>query len=86
MMSSSDKRKHEILTLGTKAKIIKKLDESGKLINLAKEHGVWSATIYDIRKNRGKIECSVKNTGSSPSDRQTLYIELMNKNSQPIFM
>jgi hypothetical protein len=28
--------------------------------------------IYDIRKNREKIECFVKNTDSGPSDRQTL--------------
>jgi hypothetical protein len=28
--------------------------------------------IYDIRKNRGKIQCFVKNTNSSPSDRHSL--------------
>jgi hypothetical protein len=39
---------------------------------LAKEYGVGRATIYDIRINREKIECFVKNTYSGPSDRQTL--------------
>jgi hypothetical protein len=47
---------------------------------MAKEYGVGCATIYNIRKNRDKIECFVKNTDSGPSDRQTLNIELMNKN------
>jgi hypothetical protein len=67
---SSDKRKHK--TLSAKAEIIKKLDNGEKLINLAKEYDVGCATIYDIRKNRGKFKCFVKNIDSGPSDRQTL--------------
>jgi hypothetical protein len=43
-----------------------------KNINLAKEYGVGHATINNIRKNREKIKCFVKNTDSGPSDRQTL--------------
>jgi Mor family transcriptional regulator len=58
-MSSSDKPKHKTLTLIAKMEIIKKLDKGEKLINLAKEYGVGPATIYDIRKNREKIECFV---------------------------
>jgi hypothetical protein len=71
-MSSSEKRKLKILILSAKAEIIKKLDKGEKLINLATEYGVGCATIYDIRKNRKKIECFVKNTDSCPSDRQAL--------------
>jgi hypothetical protein len=52
-MSSSDKRKHK--TLSPKA-----VDRSEKLINLAEEYGVGPATIYDIRKNREEIECSLE--------------------------
>jgi hypothetical protein len=37
-MSSSDKRKHKILS--AKAEIIEKLDKGEKLMNLAKEYGV----------------------------------------------
>jgi hypothetical protein len=46
---------------------------------LAKEYGVGHAIICDIKKNREKLECLVKNTDSGPSDRQTLNIELMDK-------
>jgi Mor family transcriptional regulator len=66
-ISSSDKHKHK--TLSAKAEIIKKLDKGEKFINLAKEYGVGSATIYDIKKDREKIESFVKYTDSSPSDR-----------------
>jgi hypothetical protein len=44
----------------------KKLEKGGKLINLVMEYVVELATIYDIRKNREKIECFVKNTDSGP--------------------
>jgi hypothetical protein len=71
-MSSSDKRKHKTLTLSAKAEIITKLDKGDKLIDLSKEYGVGRATIYDIRKNRVRIECFVKNTDSGPTDRRTL--------------
>jgi hypothetical protein len=71
-MSSSEKHKHKTLTLSAKMEIIKKLDKDEKLINLAKQYGVGHATIYNIRKNRKKIECFVKNTDSDPSERQTL--------------
>jgi hypothetical protein len=47
-MSSSGKRKH--ITLSAKVEIIKKLDKG-------EEYGVGRATIYDIRKNREKMEC-----------------------------
>jgi hypothetical protein len=56
------------------------------LLNLAEEYGLWRATIYDIRKNREKIGSFVKNTDIGPSDRQTLTIELMDKNQQHTFM
>jgi hypothetical protein len=46
--------------------IIKKLGKGEKPINLAEEYGVGRATIYDIRKNIGKIECFVKNTTAAP--------------------
>jgi hypothetical protein len=52
-MCSSDKRKHK--TLSAKAEIIKKLDKDEELINMAKEYGIGHATIYNIRKNRGKL-------------------------------
>jgi hypothetical protein len=42
--------------------------------------------IYDIRENREKIECFVKNTDGGPSDRKILNIELINKNLQYTFM
>jgi Mor family transcriptional regulator len=51
-MYSSDKHK----AFSAKVEIIKKLDKGEKLINLAKAYGVRHATIYDIRKNREKIE------------------------------
>jgi hypothetical protein len=57
-ISSSDKCKHK--TLSAKAEVIKKFDKCEKLINLAKEYGVGRATLYDIRKNREKIECFVQ--------------------------
>jgi hypothetical protein len=57
---TSDKRKHK--TLSAKLDIIRKLDKGEKLIDLAKECGVGRAKICDIRKNRQKIECFVKNT------------------------
>jgi hypothetical protein len=83
-MSNSDKCKHK--TSSAKAEVIKKLDKSEELINFVKEYGVGCATIYDMRKNREKIECFEQNTDRGPSDRQTLNIELMNKTSQYIFM
>jgi hypothetical protein len=48
---------------------------------LAKEYGVGRATIYEIREDREKIGCFVKNTDSGESERQTLNIGLMDKNS-----
>jgi hypothetical protein len=66
-ISSSHGRKHKILS--AKAKIIKKLEEGEKCINFAKEYDVGCAAIYDIRKNREKIECFVKDIDSGPSDR-----------------
>jgi hypothetical protein len=44
---------------------------------LAKEYGVSGvfSLIWNIRKNREKIERFVKNTDSGPSDSQTLNIE-----------
>jgi hypothetical protein len=38
---------------------------------LSEEYGVGHCTIYDIRRNREKIECFVKNTDSGTSNRQT---------------
>jgi hypothetical protein len=67
---SSDKRK--LKTLSAKAEVIKKLDEGKTIFNLAKEHGVGRATVYDTRKNREKMECFVKYTDSGPSDRRAL--------------
>jgi hypothetical protein len=49
---------------------------------LAKEYGVGRATIYEIRENREKIGCFVKNTESGPSDMLSLNIELIDKNSK----
>jgi hypothetical protein len=69
-MSSSDKHRHK--TSSARAEILEKLDKGEKLINLTEQYGVGRATIYDIRKNREKIECFVKNTDNSPSYRQTL--------------
>jgi Mor family transcriptional regulator len=63
-MSSSDKYKHK--TLSAKAEIIKKLEKGEKLVNLAKEYGVGCAAIYNIRKNREKIECFVKIPTAAP--------------------
>lgn len=52
--------------------IIEKLNRGEKLINLTKEYGVGYTVIYDIRKNRVKIECFMKNTDSGLSDRQNV--------------
>jgi hypothetical protein len=71
-MSSPDKRKYKPLRNLTKVK---------NLVIWLK-NGVRPATIYDIRKDREKIGCFVKNTDRGPSDRQTLNIELMDTYSQ----
>jgi Mor family transcriptional regulator len=71
-MSSSDKHKNKTSTLSTEAEIIKELDKGEERINLAKEYGVGHAMIYNIRKNREKIECFVKDTDSSRNERQSL--------------
>jgi hypothetical protein len=76
-MSSSDKRKHKNLTLSAKAEIIKKLEKGEELINLAKECGVGRATMYDIRINREKLECFVKNADSGPTASHTLNIDIV---------
>jgi Mor family transcriptional regulator len=55
-VSISDKLKHKTL------EIITKVDKGEKLIKLAKEYGVECATIYDIMKNRERIDYFMKNT------------------------
>jgi hypothetical protein len=68
-------RAEENQAVSANAEIIKKPYKGEKLINLVKTCFVGRATIYDIRKNREKIECFVKNTYSGATDRHTLNIE-----------
>lgn len=71
-MSHLIKRKHKTLTLNQKFEILKKLDKGATQTDLAKEYQVGRATIYDVLKNRMKIENYVKTISSGPGKRQTL--------------
>jgi|AKYZ01.1.fsa_nt_gi Tc5 transposase DNA-binding domain./DDE superfamily endonuclease./CENP-B N-terminal DNA-binding domain. len=68
----SEKRKHKTLTLVEKSEIIKKLNKGEKINDLASFYGVGRATIYDIKKNRDKIEAFMHNLDSKRSDRKVI--------------
>lgn len=71
-MSQAEKRKHKTLTLVEKSEIIKKLLKGEKINDLASFYGVGRATIYDIKKNRDKIEGFVQNLNTKGSDRKVI--------------
>lgn len=72
MADKTTKRKHESLSLAKKVEILRKLDSGQKKVRLAREYNIGRATIYDIKKNRNKIENFVNNTGLDASSRHTL--------------
>jgi hypothetical protein len=61
--------------------IIKKLDKGENLLIWLKSMAL-DVLRYTTSGKIEKIECFVTNIDSGPSDRQTLNIELMDKNSQ----
>lgn len=66
------KRKHETLTLAMKMDILRQLDRGDKIVDLARAYNVGRAIIFDIRKNREKIEkiCYIGRFGDR--NRQTI--------------
>ncbi|XP_022823355.1 jerky protein homolog-like [Spodoptera litura] len=68
------KRKHETLSLVKKMEILRKLDSGENQMKLAGEYGVGRATIYDIKKNREKIENFANTADAGTSSRQTVKI------------
>ncbi|KAI8421979.1 hypothetical protein MSG28_009885 [Choristoneura fumiferana] len=64
------KRKKLTLTLGVKNEIIKRIDQGESYGKLSTEFGIGRATIYDICKNRTKIEKAAKKPHTS--NRRTL--------------
>ncbi|KAH9638515.1 hypothetical protein HF086_002250 [Spodoptera exigua] len=69
------KRKHETLSLVKKMEILRKLDSGENQMKLAGEYGVGRATIYDIKKNREKIENFANTADAGTSSRQTVKIK-----------
>ncbi|KAK9744768.1 CENP-B N-terminal DNA-binding domain [Popillia japonica] len=68
------KRKHETLSLVKKMEILRKLDSGENQMKLAGEYGVGRATIYDIKKNREKIENFANTADAGTSSRQTMKV------------
>lgn len=68
------KRKHETLNLTKKMEILRKLDNGANQKSLAAEYNVGRATIYDINKNRKRIEhyVNIAAAASGTTSRQTL--------------
>ncbi|XP_041979219.1 jerky protein homolog-like [Aricia agestis] len=56
MASQTQKRKHKALTIKEKCEILQRIDRSETMSKLAQEYGIGRATIFDIKKNRHKIE------------------------------
>jgi len=71
-MSGGKKRKHVTLTLKDKGEILSKIDSGAKVNQLMEEYGIGRSTIYDITKNRQKIEDFLKTALTGPGKRQTL--------------
>lgn len=71
-MASSQKRKHETLTLNQKMEILRKIDSGVSFTDVAKQFNVGRSTVYDIRKNRNKIENFVRTADSGIGRRQTM--------------
>lgn len=68
----SNKRKHTTLTIETKHEIIKLLDRGERVNALAARYGVGRATVYDIQRNRDRIEEFVAGRRAEAGRRQTL--------------
>ncbi|XP_045505912.1 tigger transposable element-derived protein 2-like [Colias croceus] len=68
------KRKHETLSLVKKMEILRKLNSGENQMKLAGEYGVGRAIIYDIKKNREKIENFANTADAGTSSRQTVKI------------
>lgn len=73
MLSTKIKKcKHETLTLAVKMDILRQLDRRDKIVDLARSYNVGRAIIFDIRKNREKIEkiCYVGRFGDRKPSNQ----------------
>lgn len=64
------KRKKLTLTLAVKNEIIKRIDQGESYAKLSTEFGIGRSTLYDICKNRAKIEKAAKKPHTS--NRRTL--------------
>lgn len=72
MASTSVKRKHKTLSLSEKWEIIKRIDRGETPSAISKEYDIGRPTVYDIVKNREKIEKFIKSVDDEPRNRKTL--------------
>lgn len=70
--TSGVKRKHKTLNLSEKWEIIKRVDRGETPTAIAKVYDIGRPTIYDIVKNRDKIEEFMKSVDDEPLNRKTL--------------
>ncbi|KAK4882473.1 hypothetical protein RN001_005792 [Aquatica leii] len=93
MASTSVKRKHKTLSLSEKWEIIKRIDRGETPSAISKEYDIGRPTVYDIVKNREKIEKFINrlykfdafrvcNIDSIDSEVQTSYIQQNNENTE----
>lgn len=72
MASTGLKRKHKTLNLSEKWEIIKRIDRGETPSEIAKVYDIGRPTVYDIVKNREKIEKFMKSVDDEPMNRKTL--------------
>lgn len=72
MASTSVKRKHKTLGLSEKWEIIKRIHRGETPSAISKEYDIGRPTVYDIVKNREKIEKFIKSVDDEPRNRKTL--------------
>lgn len=70
--TSGVKRKHKTLTISDKWDIIKRIDSCETPTAVAKFYGIGRPTIYDIMKNKEKIEGFMKSVEDDHLNRKTL--------------
>ena len=74
--SGSIKRKHKTLTLPEKYEIIKRHDRGETPTAISQVFGIGWPTVYDIVKNRGKIEKNLMKFVDNESKTKTLKMRL----------
>lgn len=70
----SEKRKHVTLSIVQKIEIVRKLEDGATINYIAKEYGIGSRTVYDLKKNKKKLLDFFANSdsGAKIASRKTL--------------